>query len=215
MSIEFDASQDFSASLDGLESVTLRRRESGEVLQISSAWRRNARTRESESSDGTVVQSDVEWSVQLPDGAAHPELGDMIVSADKASWTILNLEQQVALGRWTCSTRELRIAFGCDDVVDVQRAEWDDLGGGLEIVGWTDLFTAMPVRIQPTNIEVSDTSLTPGSTERFTIVLGEPFPLEAYDRFVGPDGAIYRLESIEQTERIDKLPIARVIKVSG
>jgi hypothetical protein len=32
---------------------------------------------------------------------------------------------------------------------------------------------------------------------------------------VAADGAIYRLESIEQTDRIDALPIARVIRVSS
>ena len=72
----------------------------------------------------------------------------------------------------------------------------------------------MPLRIQPESTEVSDTGNTPTSTERFTVILGDAFPLESDDRFVAADGDIYRLESLEQAERIDKLPVARVVRVS-
>ncbi len=51
-------------------------------------------------------------------------------------------------------------------------------------------------------------------TLRFHIILGEAFPLQPDDRFVAADGAIYRLESIEQADRIDVLPIAKVVRVS-
>ena len=61
---------------------------------------------------------------------------------------------------------------------------------------------------------IDDTTVTPTSTLRFTLILGEAFPLQSDDRFVATDGAIYRLESIEQTDRIDMLPIARGGRVS-
>jgi hypothetical protein len=55
---------------------------------------------------------------------------------------------------------------------------------------------------------------TPTTTLRFRIILGESYPLQPDDRFVAADGAIYRLESIEQADRIDVLPIAQVVRVS-
>jgi len=100
------------------------------------------------------------------------------------------------------------------DRVDVQRAVWADLGNGLEIVGWSYVYTALPVKVQPEKTLVSDTSSMPTSILRFHIILGEAFPMESDDRFVETDGAIYRLEALEQADRIDVLPIAKVVRVS-
>ena len=214
MSIEFDPSQDFTAAIDGLETVTLRKRETGAVVTGLTALRREQRAGEAEPSGGASVQSDVVWYLELPENLAPLELGDALIDVSECQWTVLAIDRQRVLGRIKCETRELRVALGCDDYADVQRAVWEDLGQGPEITGWNDVYTAMPVRIQPDETLLSDTSNTPTATERFTIILGEPFPLEADDRFVGTDGAIYRLESIQQVARIDKLPIAKVLRVS-
>lgn len=214
MSISFDPSRDLIDGVDGLEPVTLRRRESGVSITLSAAWRRDVVMTEAEPSGGVAQQADATWYLQLPAEAASPQPGDVVIDANHSHWTVFAVENQSIFGRHKCSTRELRVSFGCDDYVDVQRAQWNDLGEGPVIVGWTDVYTAMPVRIQPDKTEVSDTSNAPTSTDRFTIILGEPFPLESDDRFVGTDGAVYRLESLEQQQRIDKLPIAKVVRVS-
>ncbi len=215
MSMQLDASDDFAPWIDQLESVTLHRRDSGETVVIAAALRRHAVTKEAEPSGGAVRQADAVWHLQFPTGEAAPGLGDVVVDAREQRWTIQQTEELPLLGRWKCSARELRVAFGCDDRVDVQRAVWDDLGEGPVIVDWSFVYTALPVRIQPEETVVSDTSSLPTSTSRFTIILGEAFPLEPDDRFVAADGAIYRLESLEQTDRIDVLPIARVVRVSS
>lgn len=215
MSLQLDASDDFSPGVDQLESVTLRRRNSGEVVAISTALRRHAVTREAEPSGGAARQADAVWHLQLPTGEAAPELGDVVIDVRDQRWTIQQTEELPLLGRWKCAARELRVAFGCDDRVDVQRAVWDDLGEGPVIVDWSFVRTALPVRIQPEETTVTGSLDSPTSTARFTIILGEAFPLEPDDRFVAADGAIYRLESIEQTDRIDALPIARVVRVSS
>jgi hypothetical protein len=215
MSIELDPSDEFAQWADGLENVTLRRREHGETIQIATALRRDVVTQEAEPSGGAAILSDAVWHLQMPEAELPPQLGDVVIDAGDLHWTIQQTEQLPLLGRWKCTARELRVALGCDDHVDVQRAEWDDLGSGPEIVGWDFVYTALPVRIQPDETLVSDTTTTPTSTQRFKIVLGEPFPLQPDDRFIAPDGAIYRLESIEQTDRIDMLPIARVVRVSS
>ena len=214
MSISFDPSQDLIDGVDGLESIALRRRESGASISVSAAWRRDVVMTEAEPSGGASLQVDATWYLQLPTNEASPQPGDVVVDANQSHWTILAIEDQSVLGRYKCSTRELRVSFGCDDYVDVQRAQWNDLGEGPVIVGWADVYTAMPVRIQPGKTEVSDISNAPTSIDRFTIILGEPFPVESDDRFVGTDGAVYRLESLEQQQRIDKLPIAKVVRVS-
>ena len=214
MTIQFNASSDLGDVIDGLEAVTLRRRESGAIVSVSTALCRQRTAVEAEPSGGWAQKADADWYLQLPTGEVAPEVGDVVIDATGNHWTVLNIEQQSLLDRWKCMTRELRVSMGCDDLVDVQRAEWDDLGEGLVIVGWDDVYTALPVRIQHDQTELSDTSNAPVATERFTIILGDDFPLTANDRFVASDGAIYRLESIEQADRIDKLPIAKVVRVS-
>ena len=214
MSTELDASDDFAPWVDGLETVTLRRRDSGETVAIAAAVRRHAVTREAQPSGGAARQTDAVWHLQLPTGESAPQLGDVVIDSRDLRWTIQQTEELTLLNRWKCSARELRVAFGCDDRVDVQRAVWDDLGEGPVIVDWTFVYTALPVRIQPEETVVSDASSSPTSTVRFQIILGEAYPLEPDDRFVAADGAIYRLESIEQADRIDVLPIAKVVRVS-
>ncbi len=214
MSVAFDPSDEFAQWADGLENVTLRRRDSGETVAITVALRRDALAQEAQPSAGAARQTDTVWHLQLPTGESPPELGDVVIDARKYHWTIQQTEELSLLGRWKCAARELRVAFGCADHVDVQRAVWDDLGSGPEIVSWSYVYTALPVKIQPEETLVSDTSITPTSTVRFHIILGEAFPLQPDDRFVAADGAIYRLESIEQADRIDVLPIAKVVRVS-
>jgi hypothetical protein len=214
MSVQLDPSEDFAQWADALENVTLRRRDSGETVAIAVALRRDIVAREAEPSGGVAGQTDAVWHLQPPASESPPELGDVVIDARDHHWTIQQTEELPLLGRWKCSARELRVAFGCVDRVDVQRADWDDLGNGPEIVGWDYVYTALPVRIQSDETVVSNTTVAPTSTLRFTIILGEAFPLQSDDRFVATDGAIYRLESIEQADRIDVLPIARVVRVS-
>jgi hypothetical protein len=215
MSVQWDASDDFAPWVDQLESVTLRRRNSGDSVAVAAALRRHSATQEAEPSGGVARQADATWHLQLPAGESAPQLGDVVIDARDQRWTIQRTEQSSLLGRWKCFARELRVAFGCDERVDVQRAVWDDLGEGPVIVDWTFVYTALPVRIQPEETVVSGPLSSPTSTERFTVILGEAFPLEPDDRFVAADGAVYRLESIEQAGRIDVLPVAKVVRVDS
>lgn len=48
---------------------------------------------------------------------------------------------------------------------------------------------------------------------RFKIILGEQISLQPDDRFVGDDGTVYQLVSLQQAERLDSLPIAQVMQV--
>ena len=214
MTINFDPSQDLANAVDGTESVALRRRGSQELLTVTTALRRDHSVAEAEPSGGFAQQADAEWFLQLPEGAEAPDLGDVVIDQQRNHWTILTVDHQSLLRRWRCSTRELRLTSGCDDYVDVQRAVWGDLGEGPVIVNWTDVYTALPVKIQPDVKTASDTSNAPNLVDRFTFILGDTLPIEVDDRFVGADGSIYRLKSLEQQERIDKLPIAVVERVS-
>jgi hypothetical protein len=202
---------DFAEIVDGLEEVTLRRRDGLTTVAVVAARRQRVNQREGEPSAGTVVESNAEWHLAFAEGVA-PHVGDVVLDADGGRWTILTAEQLPLLGRWKCATRDLRIAYGCGERVDIERPIWSE-GETPEIVGWTYVATALPVRIQslkisqPVSVSVDESE---AGRATFRIILGESLALEPHDRFVAGDGAIYLLESYEQAERIDVLPVAIV-----
>lgn len=204
--------EDFADLSDGLESVELRRLQSAERVTVDIARRIGAAMREATPGGGFVRQADAVWHLQMPGDERAPGPGDVVVDGIGGHWTILIANELPLLGRWKCETRDLSVAYGCLNRVDVERAVWGDLGSGPEIVDWVYAFTALPVRIQPDEIIVDDTSDPPASHYFFEITLSESIALEAGDRFVAEDGAVYLLQSYEGAERIDRLPVARVLR---
>jgi len=212
MAQNLHAENDFAQLVDGLESVDLHRRHSSETVTISAAHRHEAISSEANPSDGLVQQADAIWHLQMPTSESAPKIGDVVLDENQRRWTILETQELSLLGRWRCETRELSIAYGCQDRVDVERAVWGDLGAGPVIVDWVYAFTALPVRIQPEEIVVDD-SLDPTVTKSFfQIHLSESILLEPDDRFVAEDGTVYLLQSYEGAERIDRLPVAKVLR---
>jgi len=209
----FKPENDFAQLVDGLEPVTLRRRGTAKSLTIKAAYREQVETQETEPSGGAAEQADAVWHLQLPDEESAPQLGDFVVDQQSNRWTVLEVGQLSRLGRWKCVTRELRIAYGCNDRVDVERAVWEDNGSGPEIVDWKYICTALPVRIQPEEQEIVNASATPPTKRSlYQIILSESITLEPDDRLVAEDGTRYRLQSLQQADRIDVLPIAKVLR---
>jgi hypothetical protein len=205
--MELDVASDLSVIVDGTEAVTLRRRGSIATIAVSAAWRANAQDREAEPSGGVVVQADAEWQLQLA-GSERPQVGDVVIDGAGRHWTVLVVEHLPRLSRWKCKARELRIAYGCGERVDVERPVWSE-GETPEIVGWTYLTTALPVRIQPVEFSL-DAENNPQAV--FRVIVGEPLDLAPHDRLTAGDGTTYSVRSFEQAERIDALPVAVVVR---
>ena len=203
---------DFSELVDNLEVVTLRRANSTEDWKVRYAVRQQIQAEQAEPSNGTVLQADVIWHLQLSDQEIAPQLGDLVIDQQKNRWTILEIQRLDMLGRWKCTTRELRIAYGCHDLVDVDRAVWDDIGSGPEIVSWQPICSALPVKIQPTDMILDSSTAPPTKQFLYQIVLSESVALEPDDRLTAEDGTSYRLQSLQQAERIDVLPVAQVLR---
>jgi hypothetical protein len=203
--MELDVASDLSVIVDGAEVVTLRRRGSIATITVSAAWRANVRDREAEPSGGAVVQADAQWQLQLA-GSERPQVGDVVIDGAGRHWTVLVVQHLPRLSRWKCEARELRIAYGCGERVDVERPVWSE-GETPEIVGWTYLATALPVRIQPVEFSL-DAENNPQAV--FRVIVGEPLDLAAQDRLTAGDGTTYSVRSFEQAERIDALPVAVV-----
>jgi hypothetical protein len=202
--MELNVSSDLSV-VDGTEAVTLRRRGSSTTAAVTAAWRKSVSDREAEPSAGAVVQADAEWQI-LPTDDAVPQVGDVVIDGAGRHWTILVVEHLPRLQRYRCETRELRIAYGCGERVDIERPSWSE-DETPEIVGWTYVATALPVRIQPVEVSLDADNNTQAV---FRVIIGEPLELLPHDRLTGSDGTTYSVRSFEQAERIDALPVAVV-----
>jgi hypothetical protein len=215
MAIDLDIAGDFETIIDTAEAIALKRRSSATTIAVPKAWRYSSLTQSAEAGVTGVARSDVVWQFAWPDAVDSPRIGDSIIDAAGECWTILSVEVRGANTRLRCVTRNLRIVHELNDRLEIQSAVWDDLGSGPEIVGWTTLRAAVRARIQPDQVTVDHSTDPPTSTATFRVLLADETPLDHNHRLVGPDGAIYEIESFSQAERIDALPMATARKLAS
>lgn len=203
---------DLAAVAEGAESATLVRRAGGGDATPTAAVRIAMSVAEAAPSGGAVIRADADWLVELPAGGVPIEVGDVLRDAAGERWTVLAVRYVAALNRFRCSTRNLRVAFGLNDRVDVLHPQWLDSGGGPEIVGWDYVVAAQPVRLQPLAATLDESVSPPVAVARFTATFAELLPIEPGDRLATDDGERYVVERIEQAERMDALPMATVVR---
>jgi hypothetical protein len=213
MAIELNIQGDFATILDGVEAVTLKRRRSAETIAVPKAWRYSSLTQQAEPGMPGVAQSDVVWQFGWEESVDKPRVGDSVIDAANECWTILSIEVRGNNSRLRCVTRNLRIVNQLDDRIEIQQAVWEEGGSGPEIVGWTTLRAAVPARIQPDRTTIDNAANPPTSTATYRIMLADDTALDHNHRLVGPDGSVYQLVEYTQAERIDTLPVAKVVKV--
>jgi hypothetical protein len=213
MPTNFTTTNDFPAIADGLEPVTLLRRESpagpGEI--IPHALRRtidaaevigeNRRTIES---DGRYFATDASWSLPVPELTAAPRLGDVLRDAAGRRWTILEARLVALDARWRCFTRELSIAFGLEDAIDVLQNVSGD---------WVVVREGVHGRIQPLETQIVTAQSVESSIRRCRIILEEPYDLDHTHRLRGPDGSLYRITLVAGSPKLGELQKIEVEKL--
>ena len=220
MSLELNVADDFATILDGSESVTLRRQGTPETIPVAAAWRFLEKSDEVEIGAADYARNDVLW--QLPWDASHdePRLGDLIIDAADQCWTILSVERLRLGTRFKCLARNLRLAFGLDTRVDIQRADVQDPSVRPESVDWITLQAAVPARILLDRTRVTfdpgdpDESIDPSysSTATYRVILGEQIELDHNHRLIDLLGTVYNVTEFAHFGGIDRLPVATVVK---
>jgi len=220
MALELNVVQDFATIVDGAESVILRRWNSPATIAVAVAWRYLAKTDEVEIGGGEYARHDVVWELPWNPSDDGPRLGDLIIDAAGQCWTILTVERLRLDTRYKCLARNLLLAFGLDTRVDVQQADVEYLSTRPESVEWITVQAAIPARILQDRTRVNFDSGDPGeevdpsynSTATCRIVLGEQIELDHNHRLVDLEGTIYDVTEFANFGRIDRLPIATVVK---
>jgi len=195
---------------DGLVPVTLVERTSGDPTAVSAALRRTVSTREAEASGGDYTASDVVWHLPASELPAPPTVGDRIVEASGATWTILRVQQMTQDSRWRCIARELRIADHEATLVEIEVATWTKGDAGAATASWSTEQSDVRAAIQPERVEVriENGRRTVESTHR--VYLEQSLTLTENHRLVGPDATIYQ---VLRTEKSDRLDAAMVVAV--
>jgi hypothetical protein len=220
MALELNVDQDFATIVDGSEPVTVKRWNSAETISVADAWRHLSKTGEVEIGSGDYARHDVVWQLPWNPSDDGPRLGDVIVDAGGQCWTIITVERLRLGTRYKCLARNLRLAFGLDTRVDIQQADVEDLSSRPDSVDWITLQAAVPARILQDRTRVSfdpgdpEEEIDPSfsSTATYRIVLGEQIELDHNHRLVDLQGAVYDVVEFAHFGRIDRLPIATVVK---
>lgn len=222
MTVELNVAQDFATLVDGSEPVTVRRRSSAETISVAAAWRYLSKMDEVEIGSGDYARHDVLWELPWNPSNDGPRLGDVVIDAAGQCWTIITVEQLRLATRYKCLARNLRLAFGLDTRVDIQQADVEDLSSRPETVEWITLQAAVPARIL---LDRTSVSFDPGdpeaeepidpsvsSTATYRIILGEQIQLDHNHRLIDREGAVYDVIEFAHFGRIDRLPMASVVK---
>jgi hypothetical protein len=213
----FNPSDDLETVADGMETVTLLRRgatlgDSGTV--IAHALRRAMTANEASiivrgdvhknvPSDGRYNAFFIAWHLPVAELPLEPRLGDIILDSAGQRWTILSFKRVTLGARWRCETKNIAVAFGLDDTIDVLKTA--------DGSNWRTWRTGIRARIQPLETKIV-TGDTPSTTTTYRIFSEENLALDHNCRIRGPDGSLYSITRSIGAERIGEL---QVIEVAG
>jgi len=193
MTLTFSPGTDFEDVCDGLEGITLTKRDTTQLV-ISSALRRAVRQVEGGGEGGTsggdVQVGDVYWHLPVSQMASEPELGATITDDESRIWTILEVEEQTLSRRWRCLTREFSIREATETLITIQRATFSKGTHGESTPTWSNWQTNVRAKIQPLNDLRID-------GKAYDVWLSTDYALGARHRFKDSNNVIYNIISIE------------------
>ena len=213
MSLAFDPSDDFLDVVDRLQPVTLTHPGSSSSTAVGGSLRTEVTTAEARASQGAYTESDTVWHLPASEVGSPLALGDVIVDADDARWTVLRVRRTAADSRWRCVCRNLVVVHGLDQYVDIEKATYAKGDQGAEVATWHPWRTGLAARIQPAEVTVSVEHQRRVTTAEFFVYLAESLALDHTHRLKGPDGTVYRVTGCRKANRIDTL--MEVTVVSG
>lgn len=189
---DWTAEGDLAEVLDTLEPVTLVPADGGDSVEYAQAWRFiNAEATIGERS-AAVVRSDATWHLPILSATAAPRVGDRLIDATGACWVLRQVDRLRAGTRFRCFGRSTRLRCSDAKWCRIERAVWQDGGGGPEITGWRTERPAISVAVQLVS------SLAPASNpdqeeQRARLTFAEPIDAGPQHRVVTPDGVAYQL----------------------
>ncbi|MCE5301844.1 MAG: hypothetical protein LLF97_01895 [Planctomycetaceae bacterium] len=212
---DFNPQEDFSAVVDGFETVTLVRR-GGATRTVVHALRRattiaegvigsSSDVRRQVPSGGRLVAVDLAWHLSIAELPEAPQLGDAIVDGEGQRWTIVEVKRNALVARWRCAARNIAVAFGLDDTISVLKAAYVKNSCGAAEPIWRLWRSGVRARIQPIKTSVVADESTRGIAASYRIFVAEELDLDQTCRIRGSDGTLYTVKSASGAERLGEL----------
>lgn len=190
------------------------------TVSVSTALRLPVSNRERLASQGVYTSLDRMWCLPGPLLSGHtPIPGDQILDADEVSWTILEISGYSELtDTHNCLTRNLVLANGLTDSIDIETATVTQTATGAKINTWATKYSGIRCRMQPEQTEDMDGRGKKATQIRYLI----PVERQIDPRNSAGDwgrvkfGSQYlEITGYKQSERIDELPIIEATLDSG
>ena len=212
----FNPASDLPTIADGLETVTLRRRDEppgSPGTRIDGALRlavvrrepivgNRYEVRRRVDTFGRFTAGDVVWRLPAGQGAPAPQLGDVLVDAAGRRWTILEIAHSALSTCRRCTARDLVLAYALDDSIAVLQAVYEKGHGGAAEPTWVAWRTGVRASIQPIRDWPTVEHGARRAARRVRILLAENLALDARHRIRGPDGALYRIVAVAGCRRL-------------
>jgi hypothetical protein len=211
----FDPSDDFAAVADGLAPVTVTRPGTSARTEVAHALRQTVRTGQPEPSAQSRERppaADLVWHLPAAELPQAPRPGDVILDAQGARWTILEVRQTMLGDRWRCPARNLALYHGLDAYVDIEEVTYAKGSGGADEPTWHVWKAGLRAKIRPQSAAVGQEQGRQRAEARFTVFLAEDLELDYTHRIRAADGAIYAIVGWRKADRIDALMEIDVVR---
>jgi len=200
----FQPAADLPTITDGLQTVQLRRADTGALSSVANALSREIRREEAAHSNGALTAGDVAWHIPYAATPAPPRVGDQLIAANSVRHTILAVADSPLLGRWRCLTRNLALTSGLGDRITLQMATWT-IVDDVVTQNWTTVATDLLAKIQPLDRRAHNNLPSRWRNATHQIFVEEPLSAAADYRVLADDRVFYVL-ACEQPDRIDAVP---------
>ncbi len=185
---------------------------SSDSWALSHAVRAAVRASEARSSGGKVTEDDVVWHLDAAELDTSPEPADVILDGEAQRWTVLAARRTVT-GRWRCVCRNLAIACGLDQYVDIEVAAYTKDAAGAERAEWHPWRTGVAARIQPIRAAVDGDHHRRAHRAELKVYVADQLQLDHTHRVKAPDGTIYQVVGCRTADRIDALMEIDVVRI--
>lgn len=202
--------------LDNLEPVTVRSDSSDAGTAVPHAWRSYINTRDAAASGGRFLTADVRWHVHIDEYPTFPLPGYQVVDEDGTVWTALEVKRADVDSRHRLVCRDLYVTEGLNNRLTILVARNTKGPAGDAKPDWCEWRSGVLGRIQADRTDTLVDSGMRSEDAKFSIVLSEQiaFASDLSDhRILGPDGTLYRIDSVDRYDRIDILPLLSCTEV--
>jgi len=201
MTLQLNLAGDF-AVLDDIETVVVRRASDGAERSVPALKCRLAK-REAEASSGKYLASDVVFHFALVGTAAACEVGDQVVEADGARWTILETRREAFDSRLRCAARRWELAVGLTERVTIVRAVWTKTASGVPVAEWIEAHRNVAACVRPLAERIERTANDVGLRGTHRCFLPAEFAVDANCRIVA-GARRYDVVGVDDRERLDR-----------